>query len=481
MPTDTPTITPNWTGLEGRVLEGGYEIEKCLSAGQTSASFKVRVLGDRFTSAVAEVFAPGTIKPEQIALWKDAVQLRHANLSSPLAVGALEFGDSELPYRVLVRPDETLEGVIKQRALTPDETREVLNSLVNALQYLHGSGFAHSRISPDQVLAIGDSIRLSTGSVRRINTPLEGEENPSPAQDVFRVGATVFEVLTQKGCAAGCREEAAKLPAPFDAVVERTLDPDPQARCSLVEIRGMLSGQYVRPISKVEISKPVPVADKIAEPKVIALGMAAPSGGAHIDKAPVADIPPPQFVPSPRPLRRKRDEESRASTPVRKGVYLAAALLVAVGVLWLARPKHATQHPTVALTPVPSSTQAEKPAGTPASAWPTRAVGPRVVPNSHRAPSEASKATSAPVIKNGQVWRVVSFTYNRESDAKKKVDWINEKNPGFHAEVFSPSNRGGPYLVVLGGQMTREDASRLRQKVRASGLPRDSYIQNYNH
>jgi hypothetical protein len=33
---------------------------------------------------------------------------------------------------------------------------------------------------------------------------------------------------------------------------------------------------------------------------------------------------------------------------------------------------------------------------------------------------------------------------------------------------------------VIGGQMTRDQASHLRQQAVRMGLPRDSYTQNYN-
>jgi hypothetical protein len=79
---------------------------------------------------------------------------------------------------------------------------------------------------------------------------------------------------------------------------------------------------------------------------------------------------------------------------------------------------------------------------------------------------------------NGAVWRVVLYTYARSADADTKAHSVNQKYPGLNAEAFSPGGKG-LYLVVAGGRMTREDAERLRERVRAMGLPRDSYIQNF--
>ena len=81
---------------------------------------------------------------------------------------------------------------------------------------------------------------------------------------------------------------------------------------------------------------------------------------------------------------------------------------------------------------------------------------------------------------NGAVWRLVLYTYGSEAAAQKMAESINQKHPGLSAEVFSPKG-SGPYLVVAGGRMTRDAAARLRQSVGHLGMPRDAYIQNYDH
>jgi hypothetical protein len=461
MPTETPADTPNWTGLEGTVLEGGYEIENCLHAGESSASFKVRVLGDRFTNAVAQFFAPGKLSPEEFQLWRDSVQLRHPNLSPPLSAGELESNGAPFPYRVLVKPDETLGDVILARALTPAETREVLGSVANALEFLHGNGFTHSVLAPDKILAIGDSVKLTTTGIRRINTPVNGEEMPSPAMDVFRLGATLFEVLTQKPCEGNCRENTGELPYPFNDIVRRCLDPDAQARCTLPEVRTMLARRAPAP------PPPPP------QPEPVQAAAAAPVIPVS---EPLRNLEPSRPRPEIAiPPRRERFDlgERPESSPFKKSAYLLLALLLAVGVLWLARPK-SRPSPTVNPNPAaPVARSSDKPAGTPGSSWPTRAVGPA------RSASRSGVADGKAPAAGAAVWRVVSFTYSREDEAKKKAEWVESKYPGFHPEVFSPSGKGSPYVVTLGGRMNREDAILVRQKARAVGLPRDSYIQNY--
>jgi hypothetical protein len=74
---------------------------------------------------------------------------------------------------------------------------------------------------------------------------------------------------------------------------------------------------------------------------------------------------------------------------------------------------------------------------------------------------------------------VIVYTFAQREAAEKKAEAINRQHPDFKAEVFSPQG-GRPYLVALGGRMSREEASRLRSSAQESGLPRDSYIQNYS-
>ncbi len=78
------------------------------------------------------------------------------------------------------------------------------------------------------------------------------------------------------------------------------------------------------------------------------------------------------------------------------------------------------------------------------------------------------------------IWRVVLYTYNRQQDAESKAQAISGKHSDLAAEVFAPNGNGGPYLVVAGGQMNREQAAKMRQQAISEGMPHDSYIQNYS-
>ncbi|MBZ5586095.1 MAG: SPOR domain-containing protein, partial [Acidobacteriia bacterium] len=77
-------------------------------------------------------------------------------------------------------------------------------------------------------------------------------------------------------------------------------------------------------------------------------------------------------------------------------------------------------------------------------------------------------------------WRTVVYTYSNYRDAERKAERVNGKWPALRAEVFTPKGRNRPpYMVALGGRMTREEAERLRKQARAKGLPRDTFVRNY--
>jgi hypothetical protein len=76
-------------------------------------------------------------------------------------------------------------------------------------------------------------------------------------------------------------------------------------------------------------------------------------------------------------------------------------------------------------------------------------------------------------------WRVITFTYNRRSDAEKKVSDLAHSHPELEPEVFTPSGHA-PYLVSIGGVMDRDAAHALARRSHSLGLPHDMYAQNYS-
>jgi hypothetical protein len=159
--------------------------------------------------------------------------------------------------------------------------------------------------------------------------------------------------------------------------------------------------------------------------------------------------PQPQAAPAPLPPPLK-PVAPPSSFPI--WAYMAIATLVAV-LVYVFAPRAPTPEPAAALpTPSPSVAQ------------------PR-----------AAEPPAPPKFVGREYWRVIVYTYAGAAAAEKKAQSIHAKWPGVEAEVFAPNGSGRPpYLVALGGRMTRDEAVRLLKIARGKGMPRDTYIQNYS-
>ena len=549
MNTDHLHTETNWTSLTGTVLSGGYELEDLIEAEPSSGTFKVRVLGDRFLQAVARIYqTDAESAARQLAVWESARSLKHANLIAPLGAGQLSAESADLVYVVLSRADESLSGVLVERALSREEAGEVLTSSARALTELHSAGFVHGCLSPEQVLAVGELIKLPTDCIRirgqapaialtkpKFLAPESDGENTSTEADVWCLGATLFETLTQKAAGSTSRDQAASLPAPFNHVVQACLHPDPASRCTLTDVLAIyrgdikpkatsvqqeaapraLAGPVVVPADKpapipeapVEAKAPVPATD-LPVPKPVKVFIAPPPISEPITPAgakPDAKTGPTESssVESFRPSSQRRasriDEPEEKAPPSRRlWIYVALAALVLLVILWAARRKDVTHTPERAKSAQDSSWQTRtlSPDGTTVNTSTASAQkAPARVPPS--APAAATvKGThqvherhlNEPVAvrkvlpSNGKstLWRVVLFTYNKEADAANRVSSLKAQHPNLSPSVFLPNGHGGPYLVVAGGRMSRDEAGKLRKRAVSAGLPHDSYIQNYN-
>lgn len=77
------------------------------------------------------------------------------------------------------------------------------------------------------------------------------------------------------------------------------------------------------------------------------------------------------------------------------------------------------------------------------------------------------------------VWFVIVGSHLKLEDAHKQVELINKEWKDFKAEVYEPYGENIYYAVVIGSNLTHEEAQQLRQKALLSGFSEDTYLWTF--
>jgi serine/threonine protein kinase len=217
-----------WKRWEGQVLDRKYQLQQFLGSTDHSAVF-LAVFRDPEPRQAAVKFVSADLAnaEQQLADWNNAAKLSHPNLIQVYGTGHCTIEDMALLYVAMEYAEENLAQVLPQRALKHEETREMLNGVVDVLVYLHGKNLTHGRIKPSNVLASGDLLKLSSDTVlpagevremRRERSAYDAPEVPAspstPAADIWSLGVTVVEALTQQPAALPFDEQADPLIPP---------------------------------------------------------------------------------------------------------------------------------------------------------------------------------------------------------------------------------------------------------------------------
>jgi hypothetical protein len=411
-------LREHWEGVS---LSGDYTLEQWLGGDDSAAFFRTAPGPDGRRAVVKLVPEAAVDGTATLDLWHRTRQLRHPNLIELLDCGRADHGGEIVLYAVFESPDDTLASALSQSPLTPQESREVLDAVLDALRYLHAQGLVLGALDPDHIVAVGDRIKLSTGALRDANTSA-----------AYRKDVRLLGDLWQQALMPASPKSS--------EIAAHAADPNPQTRWTLAEINAALN-------------PPLPTVPPPAPPLAVSSPVSVPA----VSASPVSGHPIVVRNEAPaRPPSHRRPSE-RATTYR----FLRWILVGAVGVLLLIvglnrpRPASVATQPQVASVSLPAETPV------PAPLLPRAAV-PK--------PSPAA---------GKEMWRVIAFTYRTRDAAARKVQELNQHRPGLDATVFSPKETRGYYLVALGGRMTHEEAIRLQHSARGKGLPRDLYVQNY--
>lgn len=255
----------SWKQRERQVIDGQFPLRQYLGGSDHSAVF-VTERGKPQPKKVAIKLVPASAAAEsQLARWQAAAKLSHPNALRLFESGRCQFDNEAYFYVVMEYAEEDLSQIVPTRALTAAEANELLPPVIDALRYLHLQDLVHGHLKPSNVMAISDTLKLSSDGISRMGEPIGdsaipnvydppeiAKEGRSAASDVWSLGMTLVEILTQRPPLREGPEGEPLLPqtmpAPFREIASQCLRRDPQKRWTLDQIQERLrQGTSVKP------------------------------------------------------------------------------------------------------------------------------------------------------------------------------------------------------------------------------------------
>jgi eukaryotic-like serine/threonine-protein kinase len=436
-----------WTEYEGRTIDGAYPLTKLIQPEGRSAFFSTsNGTGKPTVIRLIESHFDGD---EILTRWRGVEALKHPNLVKLKSFGHVTVDETSLVYAVMEPVDANLGAMLRERRLTESETKQVAMSLLAALEALHSNGFVHEHVVAENVLAVGEEIKLRSDCIREA---LEGEDGIALKRKDVRDYATVLlEALTQQRTLDAMR--GMPLPAPFEQIVRKGMS----GEWGLAQIGTALKTPT--------IAQAVARAAAIAEAPAIEKPVAAASPAA----------PPLATPPSvARRIRVPVDDEKRGLGA--RGIAYGVGTLLIVLLLWFfMRGRSGGSNVPASEATAPAAPVAHR--DVPVAA--TRSTATNAAASASPVSAKASSPAAQPASGDSYGrWRVIAFTYSQEEQARQKAAAIAQEHPDLSPTVFTPNGRS-PYLVTLGGTMSRQDAFAFSGKAKREGMPKDTYAQNY--
>jgi eukaryotic-like serine/threonine-protein kinase len=483
-----------WNDYEGRTIADAYPLTKLVRPEGRSACFLTT--NGTGAPAIVRVIEAHFDESEILNRWRVVSEIKQENLVALRKFGETQLDGTPLVYAVMEPTDMSLAELLENRTLTVDEAKQLATSVVAALQALHERGLVHEHIEPSNILAVGETVKLRSDCVREVTTDPElgaGTVAEQKARDAYAFAVVLLQALTGRRSLQG---SATLLPTPFDGIIRNGLSgkwglaemaaalgpvkPAEVAAATAKAAQKPAAQPAIKPVSapaaKLE-AKPVSEVKPVTEVKPAGNPVASVTKSEPVSYAEaVASAPPARPVaPVQSPDVRHRIVRSVETDPRRTRLWIAGAvvLVLLLFLFWRLMRSEPSNGANAAAQPVTTLATAQ-PADNPSAATPA-------APTVAAKPTAAGNATNNVAPFGGRTqWRVVAYTFNHEEQAKQKADSLSKRDPSLNPEVFTPNGRA-PYLVTVGGPMTREQADAFKKKARSAGLPRDLYSQNYAH
>jgi TonB family protein len=324
-----PQMSEMWKRWQGQVVNGTFPLRQYLGGSRERAVFLTEHAERKSQKVAIKLIASDSASAElQLARWKAAARLTHPHLVSLYNMGRCRLGDIALLFLVMEYAEENLSEILPQRSLTAAEVAALLTPTLAALAYLHREGFAHGHLKPANIMAVGDQLKLSSdglwwmaepsveiGNTGAYDPPEKSTIGISPAGDVWSLGVTLIESLTQRVPEFQVRPQEPTvpetLPYPFLDIAQHCLRRDPQQRWTVDEIARRLHGNEP---GKGEEAKPR-ATDSFAQQRIIIPAVVIGLAVLALLVGPPLLRRPPGVASSPNPVARQAPSPRRAEKP----------------------------------------------------------------------------------------------------------------------------------------------------------------------
>ncbi len=279
-------MTYNWKQWEGQLVDGKFPLHQYLGSSEHDVVFLSEHAGQR--AAVKLIPAEYVDVDKRLGAWQQSTALAHPNLLRVFAAGRTRIDGTDVLYVVTEYADEDLSQILPERALTDAECTAMLEPLLKALGYVHEHGMVHGHISPANVMASGNIVKLSGEMLqfpgpRLLKTGSQSSDYDAPevpvqglsaASDIWSLGATLLEAVTQKA-PAGLSEQSKNpaipsIPEPLGTIIRNCLVADPQHRWPVGHIL-----KELRPVGAMKAAAVAAPAASPAQPRPVAAPAAA--------------------------------------------------------------------------------------------------------------------------------------------------------------------------------------------------------------
>ncbi len=272
-------IDSDWVG---RVIDGRFSLLQWLGSSGRGGVFFTELDGNpQRKAAIKLIPADESSAQARIRVWASTESVSHPRLMRVFHTGSWRIGSNLFLYAVTEYAEQNLAQILPERPLTPSETREMLEPVLDALGYLHKSGFVHGHLKPSNIMVVDDELKVSSESLQVAGQPLgivaspgvydapESAAGPiTPSADIWSLGVLLVETLTQHPPVweRSTHQEPVvpeSIPQPFAAIARECLRIDPRRRCTIGEIKARLESPQSKPESAKKTSSTAPAKQRL--------------------------------------------------------------------------------------------------------------------------------------------------------------------------------------------------------------------------